>query len=66
MFVIKPEDFIGKQFGHYQLVEFLKDGGFGLVYKAEHLRLHRRSLYWLHGTSVQKKTDLASLITLIP
>jgi hypothetical protein len=43
MFVIKPEDFIGKQFGHYQLVEFLKGGGFGLVYKAEHLRLHRRS-----------------------
>ena len=41
MFVIKPEDFIGKQFGHYQLVEFLKGGGFGLVYKAEHLRLHR-------------------------
>src|SRR5690348_12005645 len=41
MFVIKPEDFIGKQFGHYQLIEFLKGGGFGLVYKAEHLKLHR-------------------------
>jgi len=42
MLVIKPEDFIGKQFGHYQLVEFLKGGGFGLVYKAEHTKLHRK------------------------
>src|SRR5207302_3083771 len=41
MFVIEPEQLIGQQLGNYRLLEFLKGGGFGLVYKAEHIKLQK-------------------------
>lgn len=41
MFVTKPEQLVGKQLGNYRLKKFIKGGGFGLVYKAEHVRLQK-------------------------
>lgn len=41
MFMMKPEQLVGQQFGSYRLTEFLKGGGFGFVYKAEHVKLQK-------------------------
>jgi len=41
MFMMKPEQFVGQQLGSYRLTEFLKGGGFGFVYKAEHINLQK-------------------------
>src|SRR5438874_7352204 len=42
MFLITPDDLIGKQLSHYRLIEFLKDGAFGFVFMAEDVKLHRK------------------------
>src|SRR5579883_2428680 len=42
MFVIKPEQLVGQQMKNYQLVEFLSGGGFGYVYQAVHVKLHKK------------------------
>ncbi|MFL5627728.1 MAG: serine/threonine protein kinase [Ktedonobacteraceae bacterium] len=39
--MIKPEQLVDQQLGSYRLTEFLKGGGFGFVYKAEHVKLQK-------------------------
>lgn len=42
MFIVNPEQLIDRQLGNYQLEKFLKGGGFGWVYQAKDVKLHRK------------------------